>query len=183
MASGQLRADAYTPTSGYATGFRESIFDRQGRRPLPEQLMRPVRIPVATGLPAIRGVLLKRGNQLCGRISKVNASTVASVNSFCCGAKRWSANIRQIGTFPVDPENISPAQNAGLPEGPGPLGVEPTCIVRLRAIDTLRCYLMHARRERSTFLHEKRAPGASILPWPSLSPPLAYGSGIFDRSF
>ena len=37
-----------------------------------------------------------------------------------------------------------------LPEGPGPLGVAPTCIVRLRALDTLRCSLMHDRRARST---------------------------------
>ena len=31
----------------------------------------------------------------------------------------WGARTRQIGTFPVDRENISPAQNAGLPEGSG----------------------------------------------------------------
>jgi hypothetical protein len=60
------------------------------------------------------------------------------------------ARTRQIGTFPVDLENISPAQNAGLPEGSGPLGVAPTCIARLRAVGTLRCCVMHARRARST---------------------------------
>ncbi len=57
---------------------------------------------------------------------------------------------RQIGTFPVDRKNTSPAQNAGLPEGSGPLGVAPTCIVMLGAVDTLRCCVMHARRARST---------------------------------
>ncbi len=31
----------------------------------------------------------------------------------------WGARTRQIGTFPVNLENISPAQNAGLPEGSG----------------------------------------------------------------
>ncbi len=45
----------------------------------------------------------------------------------------WDARTRQIGTFPVNHENISPAQNAGLPEGSGPLGLAPTCIVRLGA--------------------------------------------------
>jgi hypothetical protein len=57
---------------------------------------------------------------------------------------------RQIGTFPVNGENISPAQNAGLPEGSGPLGVAPTCIVKLGALDTLRCCVTHVRRARST---------------------------------
>jgi hypothetical protein len=61
----------------------------------------------------------------------------------------WGARTRQMGTFPVNRENISPAQNAGLPESSGPLGVVPTCIVRLRAVGTLRCYVMHARRARS----------------------------------
>jgi hypothetical protein len=60
------------------------------------------------------------------------------------------ARTRQIGTFPVYRENISPAQNAGLPEGSGPLGVAPTCIVRLRAVGTLRYCVMRARRARST---------------------------------
>ena len=69
------------------------------------------------------------------------------------------ARTRQIGTFPVFLENISPAQNAGLPERLGPLGVVPTCIVRLIAFNTLRCSDIHARRERSTFLHKKRVPG------------------------
>jgi hypothetical protein len=62
----------------------------------------------------------------------------------------WGARTRQMGTFPVNRQNISPAQNAGLPEGSGPLGVAPTCIVRLRAVDTLRCCIMHDRRARST---------------------------------
>jgi hypothetical protein len=62
----------------------------------------------------------------------------------------WGARTRQIGTFPVNRENISPAQNAGLPEGSGPLGVAPTCIVRLGALDTLRCCVMHVCRARST---------------------------------
>ena len=31
----------------------------------------------------------------------------------------WGARTRQMGTFPVNRENISPAQNAGLPEGSG----------------------------------------------------------------
>ena len=39
-----------------------------------------------------------------------------------------------------------------LPEGSGPLGVAPTCIVRLRAVDKLRCCVMHDRRARSTFI-------------------------------
>jgi hypothetical protein len=37
-----------------------------------------------------------------------------------------------------------------LPEGSGPLGVAPTCIVRLVAFDTPRCCVMHVRRARST---------------------------------
>ncbi len=77
----------------------------------------------------------------------------------------WGARTRQMGTFPVNSENISPAQNAGLPEGSGPLGVAPTCIVRLGALDRLRCYVMHVRRARSTFLHKKRVP--EIFPLPS----------------
>ena len=52
----------------------------------------------------------------------------------------WDARTRQMGTIPVNRENISPARNAALPEGSGPLGVAPTCIVRLRAIDTLLRY-------------------------------------------
>ncbi len=40
--------------------------------------------------------------------------------------------------------------------GAGPLGVGPTCILRLRAFDTPRCPMMHDRRARSTFLHKKR---------------------------
>ncbi len=76
----------------------------------------------------------------------------------------WGARTRQIGTFPVNRENISPAQNAGLPEGSGPLGVAPTCIVRLGALNTLRCCVMHVRRARSTFLHKKRVPEISPLP-------------------
>ncbi len=46
--------------------------------------------------------------------------------------------------------NASPAQNAGLAEGSGPLGVVPTCILILRAVGTLRCPVMHNRRARST---------------------------------
>ncbi len=93
----------------------------------------------------------------------------------------WGARTRQFGTFPVDRENISPAQNAGLPEGVrGPLGVGPTCILILTALDTLRCPLVHGRRARSTFLHKsgfsrivtffslpgsgKRVPGTFPLP-------------------
>jgi hypothetical protein len=34
--------------------------------------------------------------------------------------------------------------------GAGPLGVEPTCIVKLRAVDTPRCCIMHDRCARST---------------------------------
>ncbi len=76
----------------------------------------------------------------------------------------WGARTRQIGTFPVNRENISPAQNAGLPEGSGPLGVAPTCIVSLGALDTLRFCVMHVRRARSTFLHKKRGPEMFPLP-------------------
>ena len=65
----------------------------------------------------------------------------------------WGARTRQMGTFPVNREKISPAQNTGLPEGSGPLDVAPTCIVSLGALDTLRFCVMHVRRERSTFLH------------------------------
>jgi hypothetical protein len=32
----------------------------------------------------------------------------------------WGTRTRQICTFPVNRENISPAQNAGLGKGPGP---------------------------------------------------------------
>jgi hypothetical protein len=77
----------------------------------------------------------------------------------------WGARTRQIGTFPVNRENISPAQNAGLPEGSGPLGVAATCIVRLGVLDTLPCCVMDIRRARSTFLHKKRVP--EIFPLPS----------------
>ena len=38
--------------------------------------------------------------------------------------------------------------------GAGPLGVGPTCILRLRAFDTHRCPMMHDRRARSTFLEK-----------------------------
>jgi hypothetical protein len=46
----------------------------------------------------------------------------------------WGARTRQIGTFPVNRENISPAQNAGLPEGSG-----------------------------TGFLHKKRVPGITFI--------------------
>ncbi len=61
--------------------------------------------------------------------------------------------------------------------GAGPLGVEPTCILRPTALDTLRCPLVHGRRARSTFLHKKRVPrilsspaGSSAFPLPLLLP-------------
>ena len=44
----------------------------------------------------------------------------------------WGVRTRPMGTFPVNRENISPAENAGLPESSGPLGLAPTYIVRLR---------------------------------------------------
>ena len=74
----------------------------------------------------------------------------------------WGVRTRQMGTFPINRENISPAQNAGLPEGPVSLGVAPTCIVRLGARETLRRCVMHFRRARSTFLHIKRVPERSL---------------------
>ncbi len=77
---------------------------------------------------------------------------------------RSGARTRQMGTFPVNRENISPAQNAGLPEGSGPLGVAPRCIVRLGTLDTLRCRITPVRRARSTFLQKKRVPDTFPLP-------------------
>ncbi len=74
----------------------------------------------------------------------------------------WGARTRQMGTFPVNLENISPAQNAGLPGGSGPLGVAPTCIVRLRADDKHRCCVMRARRARSTT--KSGLPKSSLFP-------------------
>jgi hypothetical protein len=54
-----------------------------------------------------------------------------------------------------------------VPEGSGPLGVEPTCILRLSALDIPGRSLMHDRRPRRTFLHKKRVPdgllGASLF--------------------
>jgi hypothetical protein len=49
--------------------------------------------------------------------------------------------------------------------GPGPLGVEPTCILRPRAFDIARCPVMHGRRARSTFFQEAGSP-AFLLPLP-----------------
>ncbi len=49
-----------------------------------------------------------------------------------------------------------------LPEGPGPLGVEPTCILRLSALDIPGLSLMHYRRPRRTFLQKKRVPGGLL---------------------
>jgi hypothetical protein len=49
-----------------------------------------------------------------------------------------------------------------LAEGPGPLGVEPIGIVKLRAVNTPRCCTMHARRARSTCLHKKWVPGGLL---------------------
>jgi hypothetical protein len=55
----------------------------------------------------------------------------------------WGARTRQIGTLTMKILEF-------LPEGSGLLGVAPTCIVRLRAVDTLRCCVMDARCARST---------------------------------
>jgi hypothetical protein len=62
-------------------------------------------------------------------------------------------------TFQLDPEDIRVFAGGGA----GPLGVEPTRILRLTALDTLRCPLTHNRRARSTFLHKKRVPTHSFL--------------------
>jgi hypothetical protein len=57
-------------------------------------------------------------------------------------------NVLGHGTAPFC--DALPAILEFLPEGSGPLGVEPTCILRPRAFDPARCLMMHDRRARST---------------------------------
>ena len=59
---------------------------------------------------------------------------------------RRNAGLPHVGN-PVYPTASNIRVFAG---GVGPLGVEPTCIVKLRAVDTPRCCIMHDRRARST---------------------------------
>jgi hypothetical protein len=83
----------------------------------------------------------------------------------------WGARTRQIGTFQLTVKILE-----FLPEGSGPLGVAPTCIVSLGALDILRFCVMHVRRARSTFLHKKRVP--EIFPLPSSPGPFPKNSNI-----
>ncbi len=56
-------------------------------------------------------------------------------------------------------QTCNPAFSAGLAGGdPGPFGVEPTCILRLKAFDIARGSLMHNCRAWSTFYRKSVFP-------------------------